>query len=1089
MVLPWSRDALLRHPAATAVVWVAGAPPCVQSVSYAELTAMADRVSRLVLRSASRETGVGLCLDNSLATVACQLGTLWAGNHFVPLDQPSAQPRLSEMLDQSGIEVCFCSPQLAAEVSKVLDACHRNIAILVIDDAELTCPTSARYCMMGEIAAEVAPSMAVPSPCRRVCTFHTSGTTGAPKPIHSTPEQWAAFVTAAARPYHLTASSRILVVTSAIFDPSAGLTFAALAIGAAICLAPWPFTLQYLRLTVELTRATHACSTPSVWALFDLEDDAEVSPGREDRCTLTTLILGGEPMHAAMIRVWLSRGVTLINTYGTTEATVYQWAYELPRHAAALSDAQLEQHARCLGVPFDGIDFALMQTAPGHGMLDDFPGVQSVGDAAAHNREEVGELVLTGLQVGGAGRWTTPTHTTAGIDTESDAGSNVGGDVGDDAGNDAGGDVAGLERFHTGDLVRCHGGSLFYLGRADQQIKLNGRRIELGPIGAAICDAMHPLVRRALVQLVDGRLHAFCVTRAPPPEDRASPGYAITATAIRVLSALELAPYLVPPSVTLLHELPTTPTGKTDARALGELARAPLAPVGGTAVVDEDWTPRDDHGVAPWCPEGWLGLVATCWSLELHIPISDLRCSSNFCELSGDSLVALKICARLWRRRQRRCAEGAEGGLFGERMGTFAPVNLMATPVLSEYAALLEAEAEAADFAVVEAPEGHTAPCDEQGEGATAVGYRAPTDAVPLSELDTLATSATVAGEVSLLQMLLRRHYAPRVPLGMANCLLLAAVGASQCECAALMLRCGASPNATRPGSDITALQSAVQLKDGGAVVDHLLSACASVMAVDANCQTALHHAARAGAGNDCLTALLEHSEGASEGAVRTACGLLDVLDVWGRTALHWAVINGNREAVVTLVEAGSDISLRDLQNDSSLDLAERRAECMAMAATGKCDRLTVHLLKLMLPSDHVDYRSFHPDGLMDSCTWEVVAHAKRLGMTPAEREALLSMSPEERAAIGDHVMTMDELDAKESVSQMRPVKDGQRRAQVNSLCTGADLIDDEPEPAAVAGGGGSAGGGGGGKGAADELSDLEMSDDVPSDDSDGLLL
>ena len=584
----------------------------------------------------------------------------------------------------------------------------------------------------------------------------------------------------------------------------------------------------------------------------------------------------------------------------------------------------------------------------------------------------MGELVLHGLQIGPPERWATPAHAAAG--------------------GDAGGDGTSLGRFHTGDLVRCHGGSLFYLGRADQQVKLNGRRIELGPIGAAICDAMHPLVRRAFVQLVDGRLHAFCVTSAPPPEDGASPSYAVTAAAVRVLSALKLAPHLVPPGVTLLRELPRTPTGKTDAHALAELARASPATAAGAAVA-EDGEPCDGDGAAPWCPEGWLGLVAACWSLELHIPVGELRRSSNFLALSGDSLVALKICARLWRHRQRRCAQG---GLFGETMGTFAPVHLLATPVLSEYAAMLKAEAVTA----AEAPEGHTAPCDEQGAAVV------PTDAARQSELDTLATRAAVAGEVALLQMLLRRHYAPRVPLGMANRLLLATIGASQDECAALMLRHGASPNATRPGGAITALQSAVQHKDR-AVVDRLLAAGADVDAVDANCQTALHHAARAGAGSGCLRALLERSEVAGDGDV------LDVLDVWGRTALHWAVINGTRETIITLVEAGSDISLRDLQNESTLDLAEKRALCHEVSATGKCDRLTVHLLKLMLPPDHADHRSFHPDGLMDSCTWEVVAHAKRLGMSHDEREALLAMSPGEREAIGDHVMTLDELDAR----------------------------------------------------------------------------
>jgi len=136
---------------------------------------------------------------------------------------------------------------------------------------------------------------------------------------------------------------------------------------------------------------------------------------------------------------------------------------------------------------------------------------------------------------------------------------------------------------------------------------------------------------------------------------------------------------------------------------------------------------------------------------------------------------------------------------------------------------------------------------------------------------------------------------------------------------------------------------------------------------------------------------------------------------VWGRTALHWAVINGHREAIVTLVEAGSDIGLRDLQNESSLDLAERRAQCQDIIATGKCDRLTVNLLKLMLPADHADHSSFHPDGFMDLCTHEVLRHATRLRMSHEEREALLAMTPAERAAIGDHVMTIDELNARAS--------------------------------------------------------------------------
>ena len=942
---PWARDALLRFADATALVYVDcdASTAGTRSVTYAELIEMADHISRLV---PGRETGVGLCLDNSLAAVACQLGVLWGGSHFVPLDQPSAQPRLRDMIDGSSIELIFCAPHLVEEVTTVVNACCRRsgIAVRSIDDHELIRLMTARM-HEGDDASAATPRL-----CReRICTFHTSGTTGTPKPIHSTPEQWGAFVVAAAKPYHLTATSRVFVATSAIFDPSAGLTFAALAIGAAVCLAPWSFTLQHLRRAIELTRATHACSTPSVWALYDLDGDRAPA----DRGSLTTLMLGGEPMPAATIRTWLGLGVTLINTYGTTEATVYQWAYEVPADAAALTDAQLEQRARCLGSPFEGIEF---EVVPARALLEDL--VESGGHVASGGAEEPaaegegGELVLRGAQVGGRDRWAAPGAATSGH---------------------ADGDES---RFFTGDLVRCRGDGLYYLGRADQQVKLNGRRIELGPIGAAICDAMRPLVRRAVVLLIDGKLHAFCVVdEAPRNTERGnteggragsagSPGYAVTADAVRVLCGLELPAHLVPSGVTLIGDLPRTPTGKTDARALTSLLRAPT-----TAASADEAVARDGEGGvggAPWCPEGWLAVVATCWSHELGIPVGQLSATSNFRTLSGDSLVALKICKRLWRHHQDRRAAGspdgrAEGGEFGELMGSFGPVNLLTTPALSEYAAMLQADAGAAV-------------AEDEG---TLVAPSPTTDKARPSELDHL---------------------------------LLAAVCANHDECTALMLRHGASPNAASAGSAITALQSSLQHKDT-ALAHRLLAACADVLAVDGNQQTAIHHAARAGADNGCLLALLSKwSEvaGTGDGA---AC---ESLDVWGRSALHWATMNGHREAIVTLVEAGSDISLRDRQNESSLDLAERRAACRGEVATGRCDRLTIDMLRLMLPADHADHRSFHPDGIMDLCTHEVLRHAERMKLSPEEREAFLALTPAEREAIGDHAMTIDELKARD---------------------------------------------------------------------------
>ena len=860
--------------------------------------------------------GIGLILDNGVVAVACELAALWTGNYFVPLDL--AQPQLAAMLERSGIEVVFCSQHLAAEVAKVSEEKPGRLVVLSIGDAELTDPTQALSCMSGASAA-VTTARAAPHQ-DHVCIFHTSGTTGVPKPIHDTPEQWCAFAAAAVQAYHMTSAARVFVATSAIFDPSAGLTFAALSIGATICFAPWSFALAHLRESIELTRATHACSTPSVWALHDLASE----PKEEAKGTLTTVMLGGEPMPAPLIRTWLGRGVTLINTYGTTEATVYQFAYELPPRVASLTDAELARHARCLGAPFDGIGFAVTH-APS--LLDELMTAEGKGKGGLQQEgggeDQCGELVLWGAQVGGP-------------------------------------EPSGEERvLHTGDLVSRSGdtGELFYLGRADQQVKLNGRRIELGPIGTTICAAMHPLVRRAVVLLLDGRLHAFCAMgAAAAPLNAASPGYAATAAAVRVVCGLELPPYLVPHDVTLLGELPMTPTGKTDARALAELGC--VASRGeATAEVAEREAEGEGEGAvgakgdAAWQPQGWLGVVAECWSLELGIPVAQLSPSSNFCALSGDSLVALKICARLW----RRAASDLHGGTFGESMGAFGPVHLLATPVLSEHAATLEA-----------AVAGGEASC---GEGAAAKAAAAQATTRP-SELDAAAEQAVTAGSHALLEVLLRQ-YKPRVPLPVANSLLLVAVRSSQPGCTALMLRYGASSNATSAAGAITALHVAVQLNEM-AIVHLLLDAGADVTAVDHNHQTALHHAARAGADLGCFEVLLGRWDAC--GGDVTATG---ALDVWGRTALHWATINGHREAAVALAEAGSDISLLDLQNESALDLAEKRALCNAM--NGKCDRLTAQLLRLMLPADHPEYCSFHPTGFLDVCTAEALGHAARL--------------------------------------------------------------------------------------------------------------
>jgi len=935
----WSRTALERFSARTALTWVDASvrPANARSVTYASLVACASKVTDLIRRlddETPASSPIALCLDNGLSFVTCMLGALWAGHSFMPvaIDPQVIQMQMLGMLAQMHVKILFCAPELVPAVQAVVARCAHPVHVCVLDDDEVLFPAKARHCMAlarslyGAYSdAPVLPALPRARCHERVCTFHTSGTTGTPKPIHNSHAEWAAFVRAAAAAYHMTADSRVFVATSHIFDPSAGLTFAALALGASACLAPWAHTLTELRASIELTHATHACSTPSVWELYELgmhhaadDDDAQhtaattaahhasasasaaasttasatatatatatlphaaasgTPPGtprdsepilgngtpRDSEpklgdspilgnltpsSTLQTVMLGGEPMPVALVRRWLRRGVRLINTYGTTEATVYQATHEIPQDVAELDEETIREHAHTIGIPFEGIQMSVIRCADddeGHqeagGMARAMGSVGTVQAAAAEQAGEEAEargglveLVLHGVQVDG-------------------------------------GSAAG---FRTGDLVRRSvSGQWLFAGRADRQVKLDGRRIELGPIEEVISRRMRPLVQRTVVQLVGSprRLHAFCQLEQPESLGAASGELAMAhAATVRQLCALELPRYLVPAGVTFLERLPVTPTGKLDQRTLALLheRQCSLAASAELCARSEE-SARDGM----WSPDGsWLHTVACCWAAELGLPLSRLSARSNFQRLSGNSLVALRIGSRLWQQRVSCRAElGGDrichsefGGAFGERMGVFAPITLLTTPVLEEYAqATAPAASEAAFDEAPSTEEVVSIPLDEapSTEEVDSIPFdEAPSteevDSIPVaaarptqlgscsadpnsavrpssssSEIDELAGQAVSLDAVALLRLLLLQHdYTHTVD----NDLLIAAARSSSNGCAELLLQHGASPNAIGFGA-LTALHFALQRRN--TVLAQLLLMTSDCMLIATNC-------------------------------------------------------------------------------------------------------------------------------------------------------------------------------------------------------------------------------------------------------------
>jgi amino acid adenylation domain-containing protein len=182
----------------------------------------------------------------------------------------------------------------------------------------------------------------------------------------------------------------------------------------------------------------------------------------------------------------------------------------------------------------------------------------------------------------------------------------------------------GARLYKTGDLARfrCDGG-LEFLGRIDQQVKIRGFRVEPGEIEAAL--SRHPGVRQVAVvagrqEARDRRLIAHVV---------GTPGAAPSVGELRGFLAAKLPDHLIPASFVFHDALPLTRSGKVDRRALP-------APDSARPHLDEEL-------VAPSTP--LERVLAGIWSEVLAVERIGIH--DNFFELGGDSILALRVIARV----------------------------------------------------------------------------------------------------------------------------------------------------------------------------------------------------------------------------------------------------------------------------------------------------------------------------------------------------------------------------------------------------------------------------------------------------------
>ncbi|MFG2335757.1 amino acid adenylation domain-containing protein, partial [Streptomyces yangpuensis] len=507
-------EAARRHPSVPAVI--AGDTV----LDHAELHARAERLARLLIgRGVGPEAFVGLALPRTADLVVALLAVLKAGGAYLPLDLEYPADRLRFMVDDAR-PVCVLTTLDSAALAPDAPGTER----IVLDAPDTLAALAALPAgPVGDTDRTAPLTGAHPA-----YVIHTSGSTGRPKGVVVPHGALANFLHMQSEALALTPGDRLVAVTTVSFDIHVLEIHTPLLCGATIVLADRDTVREpsALAVLVDAHRPAVMQATPSLWHAL-LED------GRPTSLSGTRVLVGGEALPAALAERLAHTARSVTNVYGPTEATV--WAT-----SAGLS-------ADHTGVPGIGLPFWNTRAHVLDAALRPVPAGRA------------GELYLAGAQLarGYLGR---PSLTAERFTADPFG-------------------PAGTRMYRTGDLVRRDpAGRLEFLGRADDQVKLRGHRIEPGEVEAALAAAAGTGRAVALVREDEpGRqLLVGYVTRAA---DGSSPD----PVAVRRAAAGALPAYMVPAAVVVLDAFPLTANGKVDRRALPAPAADSTGAGGGRA--------------------------------------------------------------------------------------------------------------------------------------------------------------------------------------------------------------------------------------------------------------------------------------------------------------------------------------------------------------------------------------------------------------------------------------------------------------------------------------------------------------------------
>ncbi|KAH8690320.1 putative nonribosomal peptide synthase [Talaromyces proteolyticus] len=555
------------------------------SLTYGEMEVLSSHLaSYLVSSGVGPGMTIPLCFEKSMWHPVAALGVMKSGAACVSMDSTQPESRLKSIVKQ--VNPSFV---LSSEKNKTLSERLSDAEVIIVDRNN------------SAFSEHGSPISVLPTirPTAVLYIVFTSGSTGVPKGVITTHQNFASASTHQSKILNIKANSRVFDFVSYSFDVSWSNLLQTLICGACLCIPSEWERRNDIPGSLNSMKCDYVYFTPSVANSLD----PSAIPG------IRTLAMGGEPIQASELFRW-EQVETIIGIYGPAEC------------AQALSFARLNGKSQnnYVGHSFGANTWLTIPDCPER--------LAPIGT--------IGELLIEGPTVS-QGYLNDPIQTNcAYIQTPQWLARGTSGQNGRQA-----------VLYKTGDLLRYNSdGSLTFIGRKDGMVKLRGQRIELAEIEYHVRASLsHPhLCSGIAAEIITPKnltTSILAIFVSLDFDENHDPDVTVLSRLAQVTDGIDerlasrVPQYMIPGAYIPVNKIPMTITNKTDRRALRQLGDEQTSDNLARPLLDER-----KYRAPSSAMEKRLQIL---WSSILGIEARNISTESNFLRIGGESIAAMRL--------------------------------------------------------------------------------------------------------------------------------------------------------------------------------------------------------------------------------------------------------------------------------------------------------------------------------------------------------------------------------------------------------------------------------------------------------------